>query len=165
MEDTNKDEKNKQEISKPKIVLLSGFALTILFLFAFGCYGCSYQPISPPNTEQAIDVVTRLRNSSWVLDETDGTPALEELYDLALITIAFSAQSQDDQCLAMELGFARMPAMYGQLVYEEESGFTFSLGQDIMPITVVYSLSRDGKSETLTLVGQESNKHCYYLKL
>ncbi|NCC66386.1 MAG: hypothetical protein EOM15_17250 [Spirochaetia bacterium] len=165
MEDTKHEGKTQQIISKPKVVLLSGFALTVLFLFAFGCYGCSYQPITLPDTEQAIDTMARLRNSSWILDETEGTATLEELYDLALLTISFSPQSQEQQGLSMELGFAHMPAMYGHLFYEEDEGFTFSLGQDVLPITVVYSLSRDGKSETLTLVGQESNKHCYYLKL
>lgn len=165
MEDKKKEAKSQQKLSKPKIVLLSTFALIVLFFFAFGCYGCSYQPISPPDKEEAIDVVARLRNSSWVLDETEGIPTLDELYNLQLMTLTFSAQSQENQQLTMQLEFAGRPVMYGELFYEEALGFSFRLGQDDMPITVVYSQSRDGKTETLTLVGQESNKHCYYLKL
>lgn len=165
MGDTEKKKKKQQRLSKSKKVLLGGFALIVLFLFAFGCYGCSYQPISPPDTEEAVDVVSRLRNSSWALDETDGTPTLDELYNLELRTITFAAQADENQELTMQLEFSNRPAMYGQLFYEEEDGFSFRLGQDVMPITLVYSQSRDGRTETITLVGQESNKHCYYLKL
>ena len=36
---------------------------------------------------------------------------------------------------------------------------------DALPITISYSQSRDGQSEMVTLVGEESNTHCYYLKI
>lgn len=69
-------EKNqKEKLSKPKIAILVTFALVLLFIFTFGCYGCSYQPVfEEPTVEEAIDVVSRLAGNRWVIDDTEGIP-------------------------------------------------------------------------------------------
>ena len=70
-------EKNqKEKLSKPKIAILVTFALVLLFIFTFGCYGCSYQPVfEEPTVEEAIDVVSRLGQSMGI-DDTEGIPLL-----------------------------------------------------------------------------------------
>lgn len=161
--------KEKQEETKAertKVIVLSGFALVVLFIFAFGCYGCSYQPITPPDPEEAVDVTVRLIGSSWVLDDAQGTQeGLEELHNMVLDSIVFSdRQTNPDEELSLSLQFADVPPLSGALIYQEEEGFLLSIENSPYPVNVVYSQSKDGKTETLTLKGQESNIHCYYLK-
>lgn len=161
--------KEKQEETKAertKVIVLSGFALVVLFIFAFGCYGCSYQPITPPDPEEAVDVTVRLIGSSWVLDDAQGTQeGLDELHNMVLDSIVFSdRQSNPDEELSLSLQFADVPPLSGALIYQEEEGFLLSIENSPYPVNVVYSQSKDGKTETLTLKGQESNIHCYYLK-
>ncbi|MDY0243562.1 MAG: hypothetical protein RBQ89_01980 [Sphaerochaeta sp.] len=161
--------KEKQEETKAertKVIVLSGFALVVLFIFAFGCYGCSYQPITPPDPEEAVDVTVRLIGSSWVLDDAQGTQeGLEELHNMVLDSIVFSdRQSNPDEELSLSLQFADVPPLSGALIYQEEKGFLLSIENSPYPVSVVYSQSKDGKTETLTLKGQESNIQCYYLK-
>ncbi|MBG0767722.1 MAG: hypothetical protein PWP25_1908 [Sphaerochaeta sp.] len=161
--------KEKQEETKAdrtRTIVLSGFALVVLFIFAFGCYGCSYQPITPPDPEEAIDVTSRLVGSSWTLDDAQGPQeGLEELHNMVLSSIEFSErQTTPDQELSLSLQFADVPPLSGSLIYQEEEGFSLSIEDTPYPVIVVYSQSKDGKTETLTLKGQESNIHCYYLK-
>ncbi|WP_320121940.1 hypothetical protein [uncultured Sphaerochaeta sp.] len=161
--------KEKQEETKAertKVIVLSGFALVVLFIFAFGCYGCSYQPITPPDPEEAVDVTVRLIGSSWVLDDAQGTQeGLDELHNMVLDSIVFSdRQTNPDEELSLSLQFADVPPLSGALIYQEEEGFLLSIENLPYPVNVVYSQSKDGKTETLTLKGQESNIHCYYLK-
>ena len=161
--------KEKQEETKAertKVIVLSGFALVVLFIFAFGCYGCSYQPITPPDPEEAVDVTVRLIGSSWVLDDAQGTQeGLDELHNMVLDSIVFSdRQTNPDEGLSLSLQFADVPPLSGALIYQEEEGFLLSIENSPYPVNVVYSQSKDGKTETLTLKGQESNIHCYYLK-
>ncbi|WP_321300378.1 hypothetical protein [uncultured Sphaerochaeta sp.] len=161
--------KEKQEETKAertKVIVLSGFALVVLFIFAFGCYGCSYQPITPPDPEEAVDVTVRLIGSSWVLDDAQGTQeGLDELHNMVLDSIVFSdRQTNPDEELSLSLQFADVPPLSGALIYQEEEGFLLSIENSPYPVNVVYSQSKDGKTETLTLKGQESNIHCYYLK-
>ncbi|MDC7229518.1 MAG: hypothetical protein PQJ48_04345 [Sphaerochaetaceae bacterium] len=161
--------KEKQEETKAertKVIVLSGFALVVLFIFAFGCYGCSYQPITPPDPEEAIDVTSRLIGSSWVLDDAQGTQeGLDELHNMVLDSILFSDRlTNPDQELSLSLQFADVPPLSGALIYQEDEGFLLSIENSPYPVNVVYSQSKDGKTETLTLKGQESNIQCYYLK-
>jgi len=161
--------KEKQEETKTertKVIVLSGFALVVLFIFAFGCYGCSYQPITPPDPDEAIDVTSSLIGSSWVLDDAQGTQeGLDELHNMVLDSIVFSdRQTNPDEELSLSLQFADVPPLSGALIYQEEEGFLLSIENLPYPVNVVYSQSKDGKTETLTLKGQESNIHCYYLK-
>jgi hypothetical protein len=161
--------KEKQEETKAertKVIVLSGFALVVLFIFAFGCYGCSYQPITPPDPKEAVDVTSRLIGSSWVLDDAQGTPeGLDELHNMVLDSILFSdRQTNPDQELSLSLQFTDVPPLSGSLLYQEDAGFLLSIENAPYPVSVVYSQSKDGKTETLTLKGQESNIQCYYLK-
>nr|WP_319473887.1 hypothetical protein [uncultured Sphaerochaeta sp.] len=161
--------KEKQEETKgerTKVIILSGFALVVLFIFAFGCYGCSYQPITPPDPEEAIDVTSRLIGSSWVLDDAQGEQeGLDELHNMVLDSILFSdRQTNPYEELSLSLQFADVPPLSGSLLYQEDSGFLLSIENAPYPVIVVYSQSKDGKTETLTLKGQESNIQCYYLK-
>ncbi len=161
-----KENKEETKAERTKVIVLSGFALVVLFIFAFGCYGCSYQPITPPDPEEAVDVTVRLIGSSWVLDDAQGTQeGLDELHNMVLDSIVFSdRQSNPDEELSLSLQFADVPPLSGALIYQEEEGFLLSIENSPYPVNVVYSQSKDGKTETLTLKGQESNIHCYYLK-
>ncbi len=155
----------KKEIPLSKVIILSTFALVVLFIFAFACcYGCTYQPITPPDPEEAVDVIAQLEESNWVLDDAEGVPVLQELGGRELSTIAFSIQDSESELLPMQLGFAGLPKISGTLAYEEDSGFTFMMGNQALNVEVVYSQSKDKKTETLTLKGKDSNIHCYYLK-
>lgn len=154
-----------EKLSKTKIAILTVFSLVMLFLLAFSCYGCSYQPINPPQEEEAIDVVARLANTSWQLDETEGTPTLSELYDLVLSSISFSGRDAGLQQLDMDLTLRDEPSASGTLLFVPDEGFGFLFEGDLLPIQVVYDVSRDGNTETLTLVGEESNGRMYYLKI
>lgn len=165
MEENQKEKKQTEKLSKPKIAILVCFALVLLFIFTFGCYGCSYQPIAEnPTVEEAIDVVSRLAGNRWELDDTEGATALPEFYGVSLQEISFGAVNAQASELEMELHASDMPVMYGRLVFQED-GFDFSYDGNVLPIKVVYSQSRDGQSEIVTLVGEQSNIHCYYLKL
>lgn len=166
MEENQNEKKQNEKLSKPKIAILVCFALVLLFIFTFGCYGCSYQPIAEePTVEEAIDVVSRLAGNRWQLDDTEGDTALPEFYGISLQEISFGTVKAQASELEMELLATDMPVMYGRLVFQEDDGFDFTYDGNVLPIEVVYSQSRDGKSEIVTLVGEESNIHCYYLKL
>ena len=161
MEETKQNEK----LSKPKIAILATFALVLLFIFTFGCYGCSYQPVfEEPTIEEAIDVVSRLAGNRWEIDDTEGIPALPELFGLCLKEISFGSAVVQASELEMTLTTTNRVVLYGRLVFDEEGGFSLHYDGQALPITINYSQSRDGNSEMVTLVGQESNTHCYYLK-
>lgn len=166
MEENKKETKQKEKLSKPKIAILAGFALVLLFIFTFGCYGCSYQPIKEePTLEEAIDVVSRLAGNQWELDDTEGIPTLPEFYDISLERIAFGPKDPLAAELEIEFTITDTPPMFGRLVFRQDEGFDFYCGSMQLPIKVVYSQSRDGKSEMIALVGEQSNTHCYYLKM
>ncbi|MGE4585450.1 MAG: hypothetical protein AB7C91_12445 [Sphaerochaeta sp.] len=153
-----------KKIGKARMAILSSFAAVVLFLFAFGCYGCSYQPIEAPSEEEAVNVIERLADTVWELDTAEGKPTLPELWDQSLETLAFGTNDTQNQQLEMHLTIEGFPPLYGNLVYAQEEGFDFEVDSQTLPITVVYSQSRDGSNETLTLVGDQSNTHLYYLK-
>ncbi|MGE4454969.1 MAG: hypothetical protein AB7D92_10585 [Sphaerochaeta sp.] len=157
-------EETKEE--RTKIIVLSGFALVVLFLFAFGCYGCSYQPITPPDPDMAIDVTERLAGTTWGIDEAEGAQeSLDEFGSMVLHTITFSETKKEPEGeLSLLLWFDENPEVAGRLSYQEGTGFYLTIENTPCPVSVVYSQSKDGLSETLTLKGQESNIQCYYLK-
>ncbi|NLE16228.1 MAG: hypothetical protein GX626_10210 [Spirochaetales bacterium] len=159
-------EKNqKEKLSKPKIAILVTFALVLLFIFTFGCYGCSYQPVfEEPTVEEAIDVVSRLAGNRWVIDDTEGIPPFAELFGLCLKELSFGSAAVQASELEATLTATNKAVLYGRLVFDEEGGFSLHYDGQALPITINYSQSRDGNSEMVTLVGQESNTHCYYLK-
>ncbi len=137
----------------------------LLFIFTFGCYGCSYQPVfEEPTIEEAIDVVSRLAGNRWEIDDTEGIPALPELFGLCLKEISFGSAVVQASELEMTLTATNRAVLFGRLVFNEDGGFAMYYEGDVLPITISYSQSRDGNSEMVTLVGQESNTHCYYLK-
>jgi hypothetical protein len=159
-------EKNRKEkLSKPKIAILVTFALVLLFIFTFGCYGCSYQPVlEEPTAEEAIDMVSRLAGNRWEIDDTEGIPPFAELFGLCLKEISFGSALAQASELETTLTATNRAVLYGRLVFDEEGGFSLYYDGQALPITISYSQSRDGNSEMVTLVGQESNTHCYYLK-
>ena len=159
-------EKNqKEKLSKPKIAILVTFALVLLFIFTFGCYGCSYQPVlEEPTAEEAIDVVSRLAGNRWEIDDTEGIPPFAELFGFCLKEISFGSAVVQASELEMTLTTTNRVVLYGRLVFDEEGGFSLYYDGQALPITISYSQSRDGNSEMVTLVGLESNTHCYYLK-
>ncbi len=161
----NKQEKPEQKIKKPQIVLLSVFAMVVLFLLAFGCYGCSYQSPEVPDEMQAVDVLSSLAHTSWELDTAMGETSLEELGGMVLQSLSFAARDEEASSLAVDLLFSQSSPLPAQVVYEEEQGFSLVMENQPLGVEIVYSQSRDGQTETITLVGETSNVHCYYLKI
>ena len=160
------EKKQNEKLSKPKIAILATFALVLLFIFTFGCYGCSYQPVfKEPTIDEAIDVVSRLAGNRWEIDDTEGIPVLPELFGLSLKEISFGNAVVQASELEMTLTATNRAVLFGRLVFDEDGGFAMYYEGDALPITISYSQSRDGQSEMVTLVGEESNTHCYYLKI
>ena len=54
------------------------------------------------------------------------------------------------------------PPTYIELIYRERYGFVMESGNTVFPVKILYSASKDGKREGLTMIGNESNAHCIY---
>lgn len=158
-------EKEKVVITPGQSVILGAFALVVIFLFAFGCYGCSYQPIiSVPDEGEAAGVLSRLIDTQWALDDTEGVVVLDELGS-ALLTLSFIDAPSEEYALTVNYTLQGQPPKVGALSWDGEDGFTLTVGRKANILKIVYSRSRDGKTETLTVRGSESNRQCYYLKV
>lgn len=153
-----------QKITKPKIAMLSVAAAVLIFLMAFSCYGCSYQVPAPLEPEEAKMSMDKLYNTQWELDTEEGTPSLSEMHDLVIDSIEFGLKTSDSEFIAADIFFTGKPMLSTLLGYREGYGFYFKNGTMEFPIKVAYSQSKDEQTETLTLIGNESNTHCYYLK-
>ena len=94
-------------------------------------------------------MTSRLIGSSWVLDDAQGTQeGLDELHNMDLDSILFSDRlTNPDQELSLSLQFADVPPLSGALIYQEEEGFLLSIENSPYPVNVVYSQSKDGKTE------------------
>ncbi len=165
MEKNQTETEPKATISKPRMAILVSFAMVMLFIFTFGCYGCSYQPVfEEPTVEVAIDVVSRLAGNRWVIDDTEGIPVLPELFGLGLKELAFGNAQEQDSKLEMTLTATNKAVLHAMLVFDEQGGFALYYEGAALPISINYSQSRDNLTEMLTLSGQSSNIRCYYLK-
>lgn len=151
---------------KLKILILSTFTLVVLLIFTFGCYGCSYQPITPPDPEEALAVSSLLVGTSWILDEAEGPQeGLEEFHTIPLETLQFNENKPSQEgTLSLLVKFRGEPPLSATLSYQNKEGFSLTIENTPYPVSVVYSQSKNGKTETLTLKGQKSNIQCYYLK-
>ena len=152
------------KLTKPKIAMLSLAAGVLVFLMAFSCYGCSYQPMTPPEPEEAKENMDKLYNTKWELDTAEGSSFLSEMHDLVIMKIEFGSKSTDSEFIATEMFPSGRPSISALLGYREDYGFYLKNGTMEFAIKVSYSQSKDEKTETLTLIGNESNTHCYYLK-
>lgn len=156
--------KTKLTLGKAHVAMLSVSATVLVFILAFSCYGCSYQPISPPTPEEAKATFGSLYNSTWVLDTAMGVPTLTEVYGLSVAQFVIEKKHAENESASAEMCFSGRPSMLVELKYEEGYGFTIESGSQKFAVKLLYSASKDGKSETLTMIGNESNTHCYYLK-
>lgn len=163
-QETKKENMEMRKIRKPELAMLISFALVMLFLLAFGCYGCSYQSITPPDAEEAVDIFSKIANSTWTLDTAQGVPTLVELQDMVLNDIQFSSVNHQDNHIPGLLSFDGSMQLPITLHHNENEGMYLRSGDIEFDIKVVYSQSKDLKTETLALVGRQSNIHCYYLK-
>lgn len=162
MEETSKE---KRSIGNGKVAILSGYALILLFLFAFGCYGCAYQsPFDVPEESEAQTTLRHLGNTAWRLDSAAGEATLPELGGMVITTVSFDADLDPDGTLRASLGVkGRMP-MVAHLRYDAEHGIVMEADCLKSPVKVSVSSSKDGKNETITFKGRESNTQCYYLR-
>lgn len=171
-EGTNKSENEKNEVqtkkklklTKPHVAMISACATTLVFFLAFSCYGCSYQPVSPPTQEEAKASFEKMYNSTWILDTAEGVPTLPEIGGQTIEKIVIEQKRQDSTSVSASLYIPRNAPILVQLTYQEGYGFLMKTGSTLLPCKILYSVSKDGKSETLTLLGNDSNTHCYYLK-
>ncbi len=154
----------KLKLGKAHVAMLSVTATVLVFILAFSCYGCSYQPIIPPTPEEAEITFDGLYNSTWELDTAMGVTALEEMHDIPVQRFVIDKKHVDNESASMTLYFEEMPPLGVELAYKEDFGFTIDSGSMEFDVKLLYSTSKDGKSETLTMIGNESNIHCYYLK-
>ena len=157
-------EKTKLVLGKGQVAMLSVSATVLIFIMAFSCYGCSYQPITPPTPEEARTTFDNLYNSTWVLDTTVGTPTLIEFSDMAIMQLDIEQKRAESEGANTTIHISGTSPVQADLTYQEGYGFVLSAGDVTFPVKLSYSVSKDGKSETLTMIGNESNTHCYYLK-
>ena len=157
-------EKTKLVLGKGQVAMLSVSATVLIFIMAFSCYGCSYQPITPPTPEEARTTFDNLYNSTWVLDTTVGTPTLIEFSDMAIMQLDIEQKRAESEGANTTIHISGTSPVQADLTYQEGYGFVLSAGDITFPVKLHYSASKDGKSETLTMIGNESNTHCYYLK-
>jgi len=156
--------KKKLTLNKVHVAMLSVSAILLVFILAFSCYGCSYQPITPPTPEEAGVTFDRLYNSTWELDTAMGVTALEELNNLPVVQFVIEGKNADHESAVAAMYCQGYPPTFIELTYREGYGFVIESGNTEFPVKILYSSSKDGKSETLTMIGNESNTHCYYLK-
>ena len=165
-EGTEKKAKTKKKLalSKAHVAMLSVSSTVLVFILAFSCYGCSYQPITPPTLEEAGVATDRLYSSTWDLDSAMGVIALEEMQDTPVLKFVIEGKDADHESAVVAMYLQGYPPTYIELVYREGYGFVIKSGNTEFPVKILYSASKDGKSETLTMIGNESNTHCYYLR-
>ena len=156
--------KSKLKLGKAHIAMLSVSATVLVFILAFSCYGCSYHPITPPTPEEAKGTFESLYDSTWELDTAMGVTALEELGGLPVERLVIEGKNPGNESASMAMSFQDCPPMFVELTYNEGYGFTIKSGTQVFAVKILYSASKDGKSETLTMIGNESKIHCYYLK-
>ena len=156
--------KKKLKLGKAHVAMLSVSTTVLVFILAFSCYGCSYQPITPPTPEEAEVTFENLYNSTWELDTAMGVTALEEMYNLPVERFVIEGKHADNESASTTMFLKGCPETYVELSYREGYGFTLASGDQEFAVKLLYSASKDGKSETLTMIGNESNTHCYYLK-
>ncbi len=187
MPEKNKQEKNKQEESTPEkaskenptdtekkktkltlgkghVAMLSVSATVLVFILAFSCYGCSYQPIIPPTPEEAKVTLDSLYNSIWALDTTAGVPTLPEMQNMVVERFEIRQKQGEAEGANATMYIQGRPSVQVKLIYQEGEGFVLQAGSTTFKVKLLYSASKDGKNETLTMIGNESNTHCYYLK-
>ncbi len=156
--------KKKLKLGKVHVAMLSVSATVLIFILAFSCYGCSYQPITPPTPEEAGLTFKGLYNSTWELDTAMGVTSLEELNDIPVQRFVIDKKHAENESASTTMYFKEMPPMLIELAYKEGYGFSIESGGQEFAVKLLYSASKDGKSETFTMIGNESNTHCYYLK-
>ncbi len=156
--------KKKLTLGKAHVAMLSVSATVLVFILAFSCYGCSYQPITPPTPEEAEVTFKGLYNSTWELDTAMGVTSLAEMGNIPVLKFVIEQKHAENESASTTMVFKGMPPMLAELAYREGYGFTIDSGNKEFPVKILYSASKDGKNETLTMIGNESNTHCYYLK-
>jgi hypothetical protein len=156
--------KESGQLTKPKIAMLVMAATAVLCIMAFSCYGCSYQPITPPDAQEAQDSFKQLYSTTWQLDTEGGTTGLEEFNDLEVSQIEFGKMKNEEGFVSTILIFSEVPPLTAQLGFKEDYGFYLRTNGKDLPVKVTYAQSKDGKTETVTLMGEKSNIYCYYLK-
>ena len=154
----------KQKIGKGQMVILSTFFVVVIALSVFGCYGCSYQPVKPPTPDEARSITERIKGTTWKLDEAGGPTTIKELPS-KLKSIEILTNGVEGSTIDILLSFDKSTKKQGELVYLEGTGFTIEESGLRFDVTIVFSNSRDGNSETLTLKGNDSNTYLYYLKI
>ena len=160
---SSKQEETKK-VGKAQVIILSTFAVIIVALSVFGCYGCSYHPVSPPTSEEALSIVERIRETVWELDEAGEVKTIGELGG-KLKTIEILSSGVEGVSLDVLLEFENSMPKEGKLLFLEDSGFSLSESGIPLNVTIVFSNSKDGTNETITLKGNESNSYLYYLKI
>lgn len=165
MEEKSKTKENTK-IGKSQAVMLASFFLVMLFISAFSCYSCSYQsPLTPLDKEEGRAVLSHLVATSWTLDTTEGETALPEFYNLVITDLAFFDEFSEDGSLKVSLGLKNKAPVQGSLLHNEEGNISLFYNTEETQVLVSWSTSKDGKTETITLRGCESNKQCYFLKI
>ncbi len=157
-------EKTKLVLGKGQVAMLSVGATVLIFILAFSCYGCSYQPITPPTLEEAKASFDNLYSSTWELDTAMGVPALAEMPGMTILQLDIEQKRAESEGANTTIYISGNPPVQADLTYQEGYGFVLRAGDITFPVKLHYSASKDGKSETLTMIGNESNTHCYYLK-
>lgn len=160
---SSKQEETKK-VGKAQVIILSTFAVIVVALSVFGCYGCSYHPVSPPTPEEALSIVERIRETVWELDEAGEVKTIGELGG-KLKTIEILSSGVEGVSLDVLLEFENSMPKEGKLLFLEDSGFSLSESGLPLDVTIVFSNSKDGTNETMTLKGNESNSYLYYLKI
>jgi hypothetical protein len=160
----NGKKKGGKQITKAQMAILAMAASAMVIIMAFSCYGCSYQPITPPNEQEAQDSFSKLYSTVWELDTAGVIENLPELNNIALTTLEFGNTKDEKGYVSAMLGFENFPAMTSQLGFREDYGFFLRTNGKDLSVKVTYSQSKDGKTETVTLMGETSNIYCYYLK-
>jgi hypothetical protein len=165
MEQTEKKEKTaRQKMTKPQIAMLAMAFAALVLIMAFSCYGCSYQPVTPPDTEEALDVFGNLYATTWDLDTAAGTPELEELGNDTVSQISFGTTLNDKGQLPVTLELGKSPTLSTLMAFREGYGFYLLVHGQELPVKITYSQSKDEKTETVTFIGTECNEHLYFLR-
>ena len=157
--------KEKSSIGNGKKAILSSYVLVLLFLFAFGCYGCSYQPPTVvPSEDEAAFTLLRLYDTEWEIDSGGGVQTLPELYGMAITGIVFSSGLDERGFLMASLTVQNRTPLIAHFSYDEARGIVMKFGDSESLVKVSHSSSKDGKMETITFRGSESNLQLYFLK-
>ncbi len=160
----DKKQEETKKMGKTQVIILSTFALVVTALSVFGCYGCSYHPVTPPTREEALSIVERIKGTVWELDEAGEVKTIGELGG-KLKTIEILSTGVEGVSLDVVLEFEGSMPKEGKLLFFEDSGFSLSESGLLLDVTIVFSNSKDGTNETMTLKGNESNSYLYYLKI